>query len=77
MHQRCLATASRQCNLKKGGNYAHFQLVGRGGRVGSLNPEVLGSNPTDTVSNLGQVRLPHVALVCMNVCVYEDLHGKK
>ena len=29
----------------------------------SLNPEVLGSNPTDTVSNLGQVRLPHVALV--------------
>ena len=29
----------------------------------SLNPEVLGSNPTDAVSNLGQVRLPHVALV--------------
>ena len=34
---------------------------GRGGRVGksrSLNPEVLGSSPTDAVSNLGQVRLP-------------------
>ena len=29
----------------------------------SLNPEVLGSNPTDAVSNLGQVRLPHVAIV--------------
>ena len=29
----------------------------------SLNPEVLGSNPTDAVSNLGQVRLSHVALV--------------
>ena len=29
----------------------------------SLNPEVLGSNPTDAVSNLGQVRLLHVALV--------------
>ena len=41
-------------------------LVGRGGRVGraqvskSRGP---GFNPTDAVSNLGQVRLPHVALV--------------
>ena len=44
---------------------------------GSLNPEVPSSNPTNAVSNLGQVRLPHVALMSMNVCVYEDLHGKK
>ena len=29
----------------------------------SLNREVLGSNPTDAVSNIGQVRLPHVAYV--------------
>ena len=29
----------------------------------SLNPEVLGSNPIDAVSNIGQVRLPHVTLV--------------
>ena len=28
----------------------------------SLNREVLGSNPTDAVLNLGQVHLPHVAL---------------
>ena len=28
---------------------------------GSLNREVLGSNPTDAVSDLGQVRLSHVA----------------
>ena len=41
-------------------------VVGRGGRVGraqvskSRGP---GFNPTDAVSNLGQVRLPHVALV--------------
>ena len=41
-------------------------LVGRGGRVGraqvskSRGP---GFDPTDAVSNLGQVRLPHVALV--------------
>ena len=28
-----------------------------------------GFNPTDAVSNLGQVRLPHVALVRMNVCM--------
>ena len=40
--------------------------MGRGGRVGraqvskSRGP---GFNPTDAVSNLGQVRLPHVALV--------------
>ena len=35
-----------------------------GGRIGkTLNPEVMGSSPTDAVSNLGQVRLPHVALV--------------
>ena len=27
----------------------------------SLNREFLVSNPTDAVSNLGQVRLPHVA----------------
>ena len=39
---------------------------GRGGRVGraqvskSRGP---GFDPTDAVSNLGQVRLPHVALV--------------
>ena len=40
--------------------------MGRGGRVGKsagLNPEVPSSNPTDAASNLGQVRLPHVALV--------------
>ena len=46
---------------------ARVYHVGRGGRVGKsaglVNPEVLGSNPTDAVSNLGQVRLPHVALV--------------
>ena len=42
------------------------RLTGRGGRVGraqvskSRGP---GFNPTDAVSNLGQVRLPHVALV--------------
>ena len=29
----------------------------------SLNREVLVSNPTDAVSNIGQVRLPHVAYV--------------
>ena len=28
-----------------------------------------GFNPTDAVSNIGQVRLPHVALVRMNVCM--------
>ena len=38
-------------------------------RARSLNPEVPSSNPTDAVSNLGQVRLPHVALMTMNVCV--------
>ena len=43
-----------------------LSIVGRGGRVGraqvskSRGP---GFNPTDAVSNLGQVRLPHVALV--------------
>ena len=41
-------------------------IVGRGGRVGraqvskSRGP---GFNPIDAVSNLGQVRLPHVAIV--------------
>ena len=36
---------------------------------GSLNPEVPSSYPTDAVSNLGQVRLPHVAVMSMNVSV--------
>ena len=53
--------------------------MGRGGREGraqvskSRGP---GFNPTGAVSNLGQVRLPHVAF-SLNECVYEDLHGKK
>ena len=36
-------------------------IVGYGDRERrSLNREVLSSNPTNTVSNLGQVNLPHV-----------------
>ena len=40
--------------------------VGRGGRVGRAQvskSRCPGFNPTDAVSNLGHVRLPHVALV--------------
>ena len=29
----------------------------------SLNRDILGLNPTNAVSNLGQVRVPHVAYV--------------
>ena len=43
-----------------------YLLVGRGGPVGRAQVSKSrgsGFDPTDAVSNLGQVRLPHVALV--------------
>ena len=36
-------------------------MSGKSISIVSFNREVLGSNPTNAVSNLGQVRLPHVA----------------
>ena len=38
------------------------------------NRVIAGSNPAEAVWKLWQFPLPHL---CMNVCVYEDLHGKK
>ena len=61
----CVRTRVHAC-VRDVGRACVRALVGRGGRVGraqvskSRGP---GFNPTDAVSNLGQVRLPHVALV--------------
>ena len=59
--------------------HSEYGLQGRGGRVGRAqvsNYRGPGFNPTGAVSNLRQVRLPHVAF-SLNECVYKDLHGKK
>ena len=41
------------------------------------NREVLGSNPTDAVSNLGHVRLPHVAQVSRDDSSVSEKDGSR
>ena len=43
----------------------------------TLNREVLGSNPNDTVSNLGKVCSPHVALVSRDASSISEKYGSR